>query len=172
LKNILSVLLFIPILLFAQTSEKASITSPLIIINNFNEDERALLTIDSLERADEFPDKLKISGQNAQYRLPKKGMDYVFVYFKFNEKVDLRIGLSEMRLTKSNVLGDNNKYYSAIEQRFESAFGSNKRGFIIFELPKGVNPTELSYFYQYRNDIKPKRKIKLGQINVSLINSN
>jgi len=172
MKNFLTYIIFIPIFLFAQTNENLSTGSPLIIINNFNEDERALLTIDSLERANEFPNKLKISGQNAQYRLPKKGMDYVFVYFKFNEKADLRIGLSEMRLTKSNVLGDNSKYYTAIEQRFESAFGSNKRGFIIFELPKSVNPTELRYFYQYRNDIKPKRKIKLGQINVSLINNN
>jgi len=179
-KQTIILILFIPLILFSQNtkveqtiSEQTENLSPIIIINNFSEDERVILTIDSLERADDYLDKLKTKGINAEYRSPRQGTDYLFVYFTIIDKVDLKVGLTEFRLTNTNVICDDNKYYKALTQQYVnlsfSSVNQDKKGFIIFELPIEIRPTELRYFYQYRDDIKPKKKIKLGQINVPLL---
>lgn len=179
MKQVIILILFIPFIIFSQNtkdeqaiSERTETQSPIIIVNSFSEDERVILTVDSLERTGDYPDKLKPQGINAQYKTPRQGMNYLFVYFTITDKVDLKIGLTEIRLKNTNVLCDNNKYYTTSEQQFTnlsfSSVNKDKEGFIIFELSIEIEPTELRYFYQYRDDNKPKRKIKLGQINVPL----
>jgi len=179
MKQAILLMLLLPIIGFSQNAvddqippEQTENKSLIIIINNSDEDSRVIVKIDSLERIGEYPDKLKSKGMNTQYKLPRKGMDYLFVYFTVTDIVDLKIGLTDIRLTKTNILCDNNKYYKASQQQFTnlsfSSTNKDKKGFIIFELPIEIEPTELRYFYQYRDDKKPKRKIKLGQINIPL----
>lgn len=133
------------------------------------EDERIIFTVDSLERTDSFPEKLKISGQTNTYRLPYKGKDFVFIYIIVVEKRDLKIELREFRLTKSRVIDNSGKTHMAIEQTLYVISSRKKGGWMIFEMPKDVTPVQLKYLYQYRNETPNKKKIKIGQIDIDLI---
>lgn len=133
------------------------------------EDERIIFTVDSLERNDSFPEKLKIPGQTNTYRLPYKGKDFVFIYIIFVEKRDLKIKLTELRLTKSRVIDNSGKTHMAIEQTFFKKSSQKKEGWMIFEMPKDVTPVQLKYFYQYRDETPKKNEIKIGQIDIDLI---
>lgn len=133
------------------------------------EDERIIFTVDSLERTDSFPEKLKISGQTNTYRLPYKGKDFVFIYIIVVEKRDLNIEMTELRLTESHVIDNSHKTHMAIEQTFYEISSRKKGGWMIFEMPKDVTPVQLKYFYQYRDATPKKKEIKIGQIDIDLI---
>lgn len=177
ISTIILILFCIPLIVNAQETELNEMSAGALLTDSTTveaifsaEDERITVSVDSLERADTFPDKLKNPNQNNTYRLPKKGKDFVFIYITVNEKVDLKVSWMQFRLTKSNVIDKNGKQYFAINQVMKNVGKPNRHGFIIFELPKNIIPIKLNYVYQYRDEKPKRKKIKLGQIDLNLIN--
>lgn len=119
------------------------------------EDERIILTVDSLGRTDHWA----------------KGWDFVLIYVHVFVKIDLNVSAMSTRLMKHRVLDDAGFFYNAIEH-FIDRFGSEKREeYLEFEMPKDVTPVHLTYLYQYWDETEKKRKkkIKIGQIDIDLL---
>jgi hypothetical protein len=60
-----------------------------------SEDDRISIVVDSVERANSFPERLKqpdFPGQKTVYKPPSKGNDFVFIHITIVEKRDLKIG--------------------------------------------------------------------------------
>jgi hypothetical protein len=139
------------------------------------EDDRISITVDSVERADLFPERLKeidiLSGKpRYQYRPPGIGNDLVFVHINIVEKRDLRIESSEFRLTDIYLIDDSGDSYKAIEGKFtiNITLKGNKSGYYIFEMPKNKTPVLMQYSYQYREEPPKPQKILIGQIEIKL----
>ncbi|MBN1159057.1 MAG: hypothetical protein JXA61_06720 [Bacteroidales bacterium] len=140
------------------------------------EDERILVTVDSVETTATFPEWLKepnITGQTRIYRQPDEGNVYIFIHISIVEKNDLLVEMSERRLTKTHLIDDEGESHFSLQQQtninFSDGYPKKETGFIIFETPNNIKPVLLNYFYQYRENNEEGQDIKIGQIGVELL---
>ena len=136
------------------------------------EDERIIITVDSIERSDSFPEKYKdppMAGYTATYNPPRQGNDYVFVHITLVEKRDLKVAPSEKRMTTILLIDDRGKTHRASEQKLNITVPEKKPGYMIFQMPKDATPIQFKYQYQYREE--GLEEIKIGQIaDIDIVN--
>ncbi len=135
------------------------------------EDERIIITVDSLERIDSFPESLKqpdLPGQKTVYTPPREGNDFVFIHITVVEKIDLKVKTREYRLTKSQLVDDRGETHRTTQQTFNITKREKKPVFMFFEMPKDATPVQLKYYYQYREESPESQKIKIGQLDIDL----
>jgi len=122
------------------------------------EDERIIITVDSVERAD----------SSYTYGSPSEGNDFIFINITVVEKRDLKIKNEELRLTKTQLIDDIGETHSASEEQLNITIPEKKTGYLLFEMPKDAIPVQLNYFYQYREESPKSQEIKIGQIDIIL----
>jgi len=138
------------------------------------EDERISITVDKVERADSFPERLKsdIPGYTPTYIQPKKGYDLVFIHMTIVEKRDLKIKPSELRIIKPNsphLIDDQGKTHWVQEYQLNITIPEKKTGYLIFVILKeAAIPSQFKYIYQYREEPPKPQEIKFGQIEIDL----
>jgi len=133
------------------------------------EDERINITVDKVERADSFPERLR--QPNATYQPPEKGHDFVLIHISVDEKKDLRIEPSEVRIRKPNcphLIDDRDSTHWVSFTHFNITIPGKKIGYLVFEMPKEATPVQLKYIYQYREEPPKPQEIKYGQIDINL----
>ena len=133
-------------------------------------DERMMITVDSIERTNSYPEKLRF--RDATYRSPERGKDFVFIYITTFEKVNLNLSGGERRFSGTYLVDNNGRTHVAHSETWTSTnlemSDSRKNGYLHFSLPIGSNPVEVMYNYQYRDE--SARKVQMGQVNIDLIN--
>jgi hypothetical protein len=139
------------------------------------EDERIIITVDSLERIDSFPESLKqpdLPGQKTVYTPPREGNDFVFIHITVVEKIDLKVKTREYRLTKSQLVDDRGETHLAGQQQTSIAINPTypfkKNGYILFEIPKDAIPVQMKYLYQFREEPPKPQEIIIGEMDINL----
>ncbi|UCC39311.1 MAG: hypothetical protein JSV96_16175 [Candidatus Aminicenantes bacterium] len=133
------------------------------------EDERISITVDKVERADSFPERLRNS--YTTYHQPEKGHDFVLIHISLDEKKDLRIKASELRNLRPkspHLIDDRDKTHWMSFAQYNITIRAKKTGYLVFEMPKEATPVKLKYIYQYREEPPKSKKIKYGQIDIDL----
>jgi hypothetical protein len=133
------------------------------------EDERISITVDKVERADSFPERLR--SPNATYHAPQRGHDFVLIHVTVVEKKDLRIEPLEVRLNKPNsphLIDDRSEIHWTNFTQFNITFPEKKTGYLVFVMPKDTTPVQLKYVYQYRDEPPKPQDILHGQIDIDL----
>ena len=141
-----------------------------------NEDERIAVVVDSVERTDSYPERLKqpdIPGQKTVYKPPSKGNDFVFIHITIVEKKDLKIEVREARITKTHLIDDRGEAYFTVQQQssipIDKTYPLKKTGSLMFDFPKDATPVKLKYLYQYREEPPNPQEIIIGEIDVGLV---
>ena len=139
------------------------------------EDERIIVFVESLARADSYPESLTVSG--LLYSIPLKGNDLVLIYLNIVEKRDLRIDKADKKYTDMHLI-DNNKdrYEARIHGIVDPDSPTRRREYVYFQMPKVATPVLLEINYPYREAEAPKSrtgllkkdKIRTGQLNIDL----
>ena len=123
------------------------------------EDERIIISVDSVERVDSFPERLKskpILGFTTTYKRPAPGNDYLFIHFI---KIDKPAKFSEAFL-----IDEKDKIHPASQETLTFVMGEeNIKGYIIFEIPKVATPVLLKYYYQNEDESSGLQQIIIGQ---------
>jgi len=139
------------------------------------EDERIIITVDSLERIGSYPERLKqpdFPGQKTVYNPPSKGNEFVFFHITIIEKRDLKIEVTEARITKTHLIDDRGETHLAGQQQTSIAINPTypfkKNGYILFEMPKDATPVQMKYLYQYREEPPNPQEIIIGEIDIDL----
>ena len=134
------------------------------------EDDRIVITVDSIERADLYPERLKgIYSSSGKYRPPSNSNDFVFIHVIIVEKSDLKIEASEIRLMKILLIDDKGETYAALEGNLNITVKREKSGFFVFEMPEDKKPVQMKYSYQYREEPPKPQGIMIGQIDITLL---
>jgi len=140
------------------------------------EDERISIIVDSVERTDSYPERLKqpdFPGQKTIYKPPSKGNDFVFIHITIVEKRDLKIELREARITKTHLIDDRGETHLAVQQQssisIDKTYPLKKMGSLMFDMPKDAIPVKMKYLYQYREKTPNPREIIIGEIGIDLI---
>ncbi|MDO9340837.1 MAG: PEGA domain-containing protein [Bacteroidales bacterium] len=157
------------------------------------EDEQIKITIDSVIRANSLPESLKRDHKthtetlNTDFTLPSlsEGNDYVFIYYTVVEKRDLNISLMDSKLDNSYVKDDFGKLYGVVLARGPyiikyvggSVFWNPKlfqgteleKEFLLFEVPKKTMPIQMKFLYRYMEESTRAKQIKIGQIDIDLV---
>ena len=140
------------------------------------EDERISIIVDSLERTDSYPERLKqpdFPGQKTIYKPPSKGNDFVFIHITIVEKRDLKIEDREARITKTLLIDDKGETYLLGQGNFSIPFDKTyplkKMGSLMFDMPKDATPVKMKYLYQYREETPNSQDIIIGEIDIDLI---
>lgn len=138
------------------------------------EDDRVGVTVEKVERADSFPERLR--REDARYLPPKGGNDFALIHVRVVHKRDLDTNMMDNLYTGPAcpvVTDDQGKTYRADYGQFVGLppLGSAARtleGYIVFTLPKQATPVQLRYVYAYRETGDRSRKIRYGQIDIDL----
>lgn len=173
---ILFVILFFIIInkSYAQESISETAIEDTTIIGG--EDERISIIVDSLERTDSYPERLKqpdFPGQKTIYKPPSKGNDFVFIHITIVEKRDLKIEVREARITKTHLIDDRGGTHFAVQQQssipIDKTYPLKKMGSLMFDMPRDATPVKMKYLYQYREDIPDSQDIKIGEIVIDFL---
>ncbi|MCJ7501759.1 MAG: hypothetical protein MUP80_01695 [Acidobacteriia bacterium] len=133
------------------------------------EDERISIIVDKVERADSFPEELRISGFT--YGQPEKGRDIVLIQLTIVEKRDLRIKPEEERLSKPNcphLIDDRSETHWPSWATFNVTLRPKKIAYLPFVIPKDATPVQLKYVYEYRDELPKPQDILHGRIDIDL----
>jgi len=144
------------------------------------EDGRIGIILDKVERSDDYPSEWKVAGN--QYLPPKKGQDYIVVYFTIAI-------IKNIHVVNFGGRGDEmSSLYDAKGQRYKLAHWSSKgweyvypdkgfespielvqgaKGILIFVFPEKVQPTGLSFVYYFKVTWEDKTK-RAGKIDIML----
>ena len=138
------------------------------------EDERISIFVDSLERTDSYPERLKqpdFPGQKTVYKPPGKGNDFVFIHITIVEKRDLKIEVREARITKTYLIDDRGETHFAVQQQssipIDKTYPLKKTGCLMFDMPKDAIPVNMKYLYQYREEPPNTQDIIIGEIDIN-----
>ena len=138
------------------------------------EDERIIITVDSMERFDSFPEKYKgapIPGYTTTYKPPLQGNDFVFIHITLVEKMDLKVAPSEKRMTTILLIDDKGNTHRASEEKLNITVPEKSPGYVLFQMPKDATPVQFKYQYQYREGPPEPQEIKIGQIDaIDIVN--
>jgi hypothetical protein len=140
------------------------------------EDDRIIITVDSIERTESFPERLKeidfSTGKPAQYRPPSEGNDFVVFSITEVKKRDLKINPMEIVINNTYVIDDKSETHKISQLNFQIpiniTYPSKTSGSLFLEMPKNATPVQLKYSYQYREDPPESQEIKIGQIDITL----
>ncbi len=140
-----------------------------------SEDDRISIVVDSVERANSFPERLKqpdFPGQKTVYKPPPKGNDFVFIHITIVEKRDLKIEVREARITKTHLIDDRGETHFAHQQQsdipIDDTYPLKKMGYLMFDMPKDATPVQMKYLYQYREAPPNPQEIIIGEIDINL----
>lgn len=135
-------------------------------------DERISITVDKVERADSFPERLRTP--NITYRPPKKGHDIVLIHISIVERKDLKVHSTELHLERPNshrLIDGRGEAHWADAAQFDITDRSTffgKGGYLVFQMLKEATPVQLKFVYPYREKPPKPQKIKYGQIDIDL----
>ena len=136
------------------------------------EDDRIIITVDSIGRADIFPERLipkDISGKpNYGVNPPKGGFDFAIVHVHWVEKKDLKIENSEIRISDIYLYDDIGDTYKVKWGEFNYTFKPEISEYWVFLMPKDKKPVQMKYSYQYREELPKSQEIKFGMIDIKL----
>lgn len=137
-------------------------------------DERISIAVDKVERAAQFPERLS-PGQT--FLPPDPGCDYVIVHVSIVGKKDLKVALTELRLSEPNsphLVDDLGEKYWALFAQYNATRGFQplgEGGSIVFQVPTQTTPVQLRFIYPYRDETDPSRSIRYGQVDVKMSRS-
>lgn len=140
------------------------------------EDDRIIITVDSIERTETFPERLKEidfnTGKPAQYKPPGEGNDFVLISITEVKKRDLRINPMEIVIINTHVIDDKGKTYKVSQLNFQIpiniTYPSKSSGYLLFVMPKNATPLQVQFSYQYREKPPESQEIKTGQLDIML----
>ena len=140
------------------------------------EDDRIIITVDSIERTETFPERLKEidfnTGKPAQYKPPGEGNDFVLISITEVKKRDLKINPMEGVIINTHVIDDKGEIYKVSQLNFQIpiniTYPSKISGYLLLVMPKNATPVQLQYSYQYREEPTESQEIKIGLINIKL----
>ena len=139
------------------------------------EDERIIITVDSMERFDSFPEKYKnppMAGHTTTYNPPKSGNDFVFIHITVVEKKDLRIDpYTELGLSHQQLIDEKGETHRAISKSYSISIIDDavEWGYMMFEIPMDVSLNQLNFNYGYREEPPKPQEMKTGQINIDIL---
>jgi uncharacterized protein YceK len=137
------------------------------------EDERIIVTVDSVIRSISFPEIFKIPYErDVIYHPPSKGYEYVLVQLTIDEKKDLNIEPTEENISKSylkNERGFSNPVET--ERVSDNPIGvlTKVHRSMLFEMVKSETPIQLRYYYFYGLGSSKGKVIKAAYIDIDLI---
>jgi hypothetical protein len=137
------------------------------------EDERISITVDKVERADSFPERLR--DPNYKYYPPEKGNDFVLIHIRVVEKKDLKVDPMELFYAPPNcphMIDDKGKTHWANSAKYSLPIGMStlfgEGGYIVFQMPKEATPVQLKFVYPYREEPPESKEKKYGQLDIDL----
>jgi hypothetical protein len=150
------------------------------------EDERIIVTVESIKRADTFPNLFYdskyitysyethwTSTSNKSYNpsIPLGfGYDFAIIYLDYIvEKKALYVSDTEFSFTKMYVVDDRGKHHPLKMRQTSGLSPQIDSAYLFFAMPKDAQPTQLKFSYQYREEPSKFRRIKTGQVDVDLL---
>ena len=134
------------------------------------EDERIIISVDSVERSDFYPENLKrapIPGYTTTYKSPKRRNDFAVIYFTVVEE------LTDFKYSKSILIDDRDETCREWEHSLNQVYGGTgtikANGYILYEMPKDAMPVHLKYFYHYGDEVTESKETKIGQQDIDLL---
>jgi hypothetical protein len=139
------------------------------------EDDRIIITVDSIERFKSYPENLKQKDTpfaTYKYPSPSEGCDFVLIRITEVKKRDLNVDFKEWRISNTNVIDDKGGIHKVFQKNLgisiKFTIPDKNSGSLLLEMPKDAKPVQLKYSYEYREEPPESQEIKIGLIDIKL----